>query len=236
MRIELKELVIMRDDETIKKRVVDQLYWDNRIDSSNVKVEVSDAVVTLSGTLPTLFLSMLAVEDAEDVAGVRHVKNYLKVKMPETLEVPTDEEIKMVVESMLRWNPNIVSTDIDISVVMGQVILEGSVPTYWEKMKAEKMALEAAGAIMVTNKLSVVTSGKSTDKKIAEDIVAALDRHAYFDVEWVDVKVEDGHVTLSGTVPDYRAYRTAYNVSAYTCGVLDIIDDLKLGVLPETTF
>jgi osmotically-inducible protein OsmY len=150
------------------------------------------------------------------------------VKIPEKFKVPTDEEIKMIIESTLRWNLSIVSTDIDVSVEMGVVILEGPVPTYWEKMKAEKIALEASGANMVDNKLSVIPTHKNADKEIAKDIVAALDRNINVDVEWVDVKVVDGNVTLSGTVPDYRAYRTAYNVTAYTLGVLDIINDLKL--------
>jgi osmotically-inducible protein OsmY len=207
---------------------VDQLYWDSRVDSSEVKVEVSDGAATLSGTLPSLSSCIAAVEDAEDVAGVRCVKNNLKVKVPESLSVATDEDIKMVIESMLRWNSNIVSTDIKVSVEMGVVTLEGPVPTCWEKMKAEKIALEASGANMVTNKLSVVPTRKNADKEIAEDIVAALDRNINVDVEWVDVKVVNGKVTLSGTVPDYRAYRTAYNVTAYTLGVLDIINDLKL--------
>jgi hypothetical protein len=30
---------MMRDDERIKKDVVDQLYWDSKVDSSGVKVE-----------------------------------------------------------------------------------------------------------------------------------------------------------------------------------------------------
>ena len=222
-----------RNDERLKKDVVDQLFWDNRVDSSDVKVEVSDGVVTLSGTLPSLTMCMAAVEDAEDVAGVCRVANNLQVEIPEMLQAPSDEDIKMTVENMLHWNQNIISADVDVSVVMGEVTLEGSVSSYWEKIKAEKIALEAAGTIRVTNKLTVVATGKSTDKKIAADIAAALDRNINVDVEWVDVKVEDGYVTLSGTVPDNRAYRTAYNVTAYTSGVRDITNKLELGSSPQ---
>jgi osmotically-inducible protein OsmY len=219
---------MMRNDERIKKDIVAHLYWDSRIDSSNIKVEVSDGLVTLSGTLPTLSICIAAVEDAEDVAGVRRVKNSLKVNIPETLEIPNDDEIKMIVENMLCWNPNIFSSDIDVSVVMGEVSLEGSVPSYWEKMNAEKIALEAAGTTIVSNKLTVVPTLSNTDKEIAENIMDALDRNMNVDADWVDVKVADGNVTLSGVVPDYRVYRAAYNMTAYTSGVLDINNDLLL--------
>jgi osmotically-inducible protein OsmY len=218
----------MRDDESIKDDIVNQLYWDSRVDSSKVRVEVSGGAVTLSGTLPSLTAGIAAVEDAQEVAGVRQVTNDLTVKVPEALEVRTDKEVKMIIESMLRWNPNIASSDIEVSVDTGVVSLEGPVSSYWDKTKAEKIALETSGVTEVTNKLSVVPTRKKTDIEIAEDIVGALDRNINVDAERVDVKVVDGTVILSGTVPDYRAYRTAYNLAAYTLGVLDIVNNLKL--------
>jgi osmotically-inducible protein OsmY len=219
---------MISNDERVKKDVVDQLYWDSKVDSSNVKVEVSNGVVTLSGTLPSLSICMAAVEDADDVVGVRSVINSLKVKTPEMLLVATDEEIKTIVESMLRWSHVIVSYDVDVTVLMGEVTLEGSVSEYWEKIKAEKIALEAAGTTKVINKLSVVPTRKKEDMEIAKDIMAAFDRNVNVDAGWVGVKVEDGKVTLSGNLPDKRAYRAAHNVAASTSGVIDIINDLQI--------
>jgi osmotically-inducible protein OsmY len=191
-------------------------------------------VVTLSGTLPTPSSCIAAVEDAEDVAGVRRVKNYLKVPVPEMSNVASDDEIKMMIESMLRWNPNIVAKDIDVSVVMGEVTLEGAVPTYWEKIKAEKIALEAAGSTRVINQLAVVPTRDYVDEAIAEDIIAAIDRNINIDAECVNVKVERSVVSLSGNVPDFRAYRAAYNVAANTSGVLNIVNDIKIGAPPQS--
>jgi len=71
-----------RNDEKIKKDVAAQLSRSSRVDSGAVKVEVSDGEVTLSGTLPSLSVSMAAVEMTEKVAGVRSVKNKFKVKIP----------------------------------------------------------------------------------------------------------------------------------------------------------
>jgi len=41
-----------RSDEVIKKDVVDELYWDNRIDASKVTATVNDGAVTLAGAGP----------------------------------------------------------------------------------------------------------------------------------------------------------------------------------------
>lgn len=74
-----------RNDERIKKDVAAQLYRNSRIDSTAVKVEVTDGEVTLSGTLPSLSVCMTAVEITENVAGVGGVKNNLKIKIPKPL-------------------------------------------------------------------------------------------------------------------------------------------------------
>jgi osmotically-inducible protein OsmY len=110
-------------------------------------------VVTLSGTLPTPSSCIAAVEDAEDVAGVRRVKNYLKVPIPEMSNVATDDEIKMMIEIMLRWNPNIVAKDIDVSVAMGQVTLEGNVPDSKAYRAAYNAAANTSGVVNMVNHL-----------------------------------------------------------------------------------
>jgi osmotically-inducible protein OsmY len=78
----------------------------------------------------------------------------------------------------------------------------------------------------ITNKLSVTPSEKVLDEIIGEQIMAALDRNANVDVNTVHVKVEDGHVTLSGEVPSWNARRAAYECALNTGGVVDVEDDL----------
>jgi osmotically-inducible protein OsmY len=74
--------VMMRSDERIKEDVEAHLNRNRRVDSSAVKVEVTDGVVSLSGTLPSLSAGMAAVETIENVAGVRSVINEIQVKVP----------------------------------------------------------------------------------------------------------------------------------------------------------
>ena len=71
-----------RNDERIKRDVAAQLSRNSRVDFGAVNIEVTDGEVTLRGTLPSLSVCMAAVEMSERVAGVRSVKNKLKVKIP----------------------------------------------------------------------------------------------------------------------------------------------------------
>ena len=51
-------------DEQIKKAVVDMLYWDSRVDASDIHVEVTDGEVTLRGTVPSYATKEAALFDA----------------------------------------------------------------------------------------------------------------------------------------------------------------------------
>ena len=64
-----------RGPEVIRRDVYAQLSWDNRIDESNITVEVADSRVILSGTVPTYPNLMQAERDAYEIPGVKSVEN-----------------------------------------------------------------------------------------------------------------------------------------------------------------
>ena len=75
-------------DEKIKKDITDELYWDYRVDASNVKVEVSDGEVTLTGTVRDHTARTAANADAWGIAGVRQVTNLLTARLPPDFVAP----------------------------------------------------------------------------------------------------------------------------------------------------
>ena len=218
-----------KSSEEIKKEIVDQLYWDNRVDASEITVDVHDSVVTLGGKVPTYSARTAAANDARSISGVVTVNNNIRVEYPAAVTTPTDPEIQSNIESVLRWNSDIDSSDIIISVDNGWVTLEGSVEAFWKKMRTEEMASNVTGVLGVTNKLSVVPTKDIIDEAIADDIVDALDRNTDINIEEVDVQVENGTVTLSGIVPSWTERLKAYEAALYTDGVLNIHDELRVG-------
>jgi osmotically-inducible protein OsmY len=212
----------------IKKNVIDQLFWDNRVNSANVKVSVEEGVVTLRGTVATYTAKRAAELDAWSVPGVVDVRNLLKVEYPDEITVPDDQTLKSRVQSVLIWNSVIDSTDIRVEVIGGIVTLKGSVNAYWKKMQAEDLVSDVTGVISVTNQLAVVPTDKVTDEMIARDIMQSIARNINVYVEDVNVKVENGNVTLSGTVEDWQAKLAAYNAALYTAGVKEVNDNIQV--------
>jgi len=213
--------------EKIKKDIVDQLYWDNSVDTSEVMVEVSDGRARLSGTVPSFTAKQAAYRDAL-VPGVTSVQNDLIIEMPPAIPASTDDEIKERAEHILQWNVNIDAVNITVSVDAGRVTLSGSVDAYWRKKRAEELVSAIIGVLAVDNALAVVPTESRVDKSIADDITAAFERNMAIDINTVDVKVEDGIVTLSGKVSTWNAMLTAEEIALYTAGVIDVVNDLSV--------
>ena len=220
--------VATRTDEEIKKDVVDELYWDGRVDASDVKVEVSEGTVTLSGTVPNYKAYDAADEDAWAMSGVMYVRNDLTIKYPAGMTIPTDVDIKSNIENLLLWQPNIDSTEIDVTVENGWVTMRGSVDAFWKKVKTEELALNLSGVLGITNELAVVPTKNFTDKAIAEDIESAMERNFNIDQDLIDVKVKNGKVTPTGSVPSLPAFRAAQRIAENTLGVLIVDNELVI--------
>jgi len=213
---------MIKTDEQLKKDIIDQLYWDARIDASDITVEVNNSTVTLRGTVPTYLCATAAYSDAADVLGVAAVKNEIQVTYPETFELPTDEEIEARLIERLAANPDINVMDLEVLAVAGTVKLTGTVDAYWKKFHAEKICALESGVVQIENHLTVVPTEKIIDKDIARDIMTTLELKADVEADDVNVEVSDGHVLLNGTLPTWTARQAAHDAALYTPGVTTV--------------
>jgi osmotically-inducible protein OsmY len=69
-----------RSDERISADVHRALSDDHELDATDIEVRVSDGEVTLDGTVASRFAKRRAEDCADDVAGVDHVQNNLRVR------------------------------------------------------------------------------------------------------------------------------------------------------------
>jgi osmotically-inducible protein OsmY len=212
--------------EQIKRDIVDHLFWDSRLDASKVKVEVDDGKVILTGTVPTFYAWESAQKDALLVPGVVSVENKLQVEHPQHFEIPLDETIKNNIENMLCWNPDIDARDIVVIVNSGAVMLEVSVGSYWAKILAQKLASQVRGVVQVANEILIVPTKRQDDKNIAKEIMASLQRVSFIDQKTINIKVEDGGVTLSGAVTNLMEHQIVLDACYFTDGVIKINDQL----------
>lgn len=221
-----------RVQEEIKKDIIEQLYWDSRVDAAGLNVEVINGRVVLSGTVPTYTARVAAEADAMSIPGVKLIENNIAVTYRPGYTLPTDEQIEDDIENVFAMDPDLNSKNVRVSVASGWVTLEGSVNRHWEKAKAEEVAGNVLGVLSVTNKVAIIPTENVDDDSIAQAIIAALTRSADVDIDAIDVQVENGIVLLSGTVPNWSSRRAAREAASYTPGVIEIRDELMVQPYP----
>lgn len=121
-----------KSDEQIKDDVINELTWDQRLDSTNVKVQAKDGIVTLTGTVPHYMEKRSAEQAAQRVGGVKAVADDLEVK---GVFDKSDEEIAQAAVSAFEWNYSVLG-DLKISVDKGWVNLSGEVDWDYQRNSA----------------------------------------------------------------------------------------------------
>src|ERR1700680_63259 len=122
----------------------------------------------------------------------------------------TDLELKKAVESELNFEPSINAAEIGVAAKDGIITLSGNVPSYWEKMAAERAAARVSGVKAVVNEVEVHLPGSSerTDEDIARAAINAFQWSVLVPPDRITVRVSKGWVTLEGTV-DWQFQKTA---------------------------
>jgi len=148
----------------------------------------------------------------------------------------SDATIKSIVERNLEQHRLTAKYGADIHVAVDDhiIVLSGTVPSLTVLREAEEQAWHAKNGVRVENHLSVATSHK-TDDQLAEDVARALRRYPRYDIfDWVEGKVQDGIVTLTGAVR--QPYRKAdyERLVEDVAGIKQVQNELR--VLPLSTF
>jgi len=210
----------------IREQVREQLEWDVRVDDGNISIAVSDGVVTLSGTVSSAAARSAAVASAWNVAGVRDVVDRLEVATETQPEL--DTALARVVENSLSLDPDIDIDNLRVVEEDGVVELYGSVDKAWMVDEAVNTAENTIGVRDVENNLVVVPPEERTDVEIRLDVVSSLQSDVRVDASDVEVIVDDGVVTLTGTVSSWDAWQAAYAIALQTEGVVDVESSLAV--------
>ena len=91
-----------RPDERIDEEAHERLTDDPWLDASNVSVSVSGGEVTLSGTVENREAKHRAERLVEEISGVRHVQNNLRVEAGNPLTTPSRGYGDSVLQSQMR--------------------------------------------------------------------------------------------------------------------------------------
>ena len=221
-------MAINRSDETIRKDVENELFWDSRIDEKHIDVSVENGAVTLSGRVPSYFQVNAARRAAWRMPGVTTVVDRLSVSYISPPAIPSDTDLQERAHNVLAWDPAVDESETDVIVSGGVATVNGTVDAFWKKAHVGDRIAGLHGVMGVENKLAIVPTHDLEDEVIAEDIVGALDRDVLVDADDVTVAVSEGVAQLTGKVPTWSARRAAEEDASMTRGVVGVKDHLEI--------
>jgi osmotically-inducible protein OsmY len=143
----------------------------------------------------------------------------------------TDSELKREVESELNWDPEVNSVAaIGVSVNDGIVTLRGHVDSFIEKLAAENAVTRVRGVKAVVNELEVrmPKSSERTDEDLARAAVEAIAWLTEAPQDRIKIKVENGIITLLGTVFWNYQKQSAENALRGLLGVKGVINLIEV--------
>jgi len=146
-----------------------------------------------------------------------------------------DSELQRDVLAELRWEPALREEEIGVAVKDGVVTLTGYVDTYAQKFLTERAAERVTGVRAIAEELKVrLPKGlHRDDTEIAHAVANAM----RWDIEVPDdrltAKVENGWVTLNGTVDWYYQKAAAERSVRYLTGVIGVTN--RINVQPSVT-
>jgi osmotically-inducible protein OsmY len=233
---DIEVLPVVRTDAQIADDVKTALLMDPAADSYEITARVNNGTVTLSGTVESWQERNLAEKVARGVRGVRSVTNTIDIDYDADR---TDREIKADIRQKLRWDKLVDGALINVDVNNDNVTLTGVVGSSAEKNRTIVDAWVNGVRTVNADDLRVERWARDDDlrtrkyadksdeniREAVEDALLVDPRVGSFNVS---TDVENGVVTLRGTVEDLKAKRAAAETARQTVGVVSVENRLRV--------
>jgi osmotically-inducible protein OsmY len=204
-------------DPDIAIAVETRLIKDPGVPLNAVDVNTTEGIVTLTGTVNNILARDRAVKVAGLVKGVRSVVDRIKVEPPPI----SDRDIRDDIIRAFVFDPLSETWELEVEVEDGKVSLFGTVDSWAEKELVGRIAKGVRGVAELDNNIVVEHKSDRPDSEIREEIDRRLFWDALVTDYLIDVKVDDGKVTLNGTVGS-TAERLQAHRDAWVAGVKSV--------------
>ncbi|MDR9363737.1 MAG: BON domain-containing protein [Balneolaceae bacterium] len=234
-----------RLDVSIAEDVADELLSDPATDSWEIESSVEDGVVNLTGTVESWKEKELVATVTKGVDGVIGINNNIDVDYATNR---SDDEILGDVQASIVWNNRLEDGLINVDVNDGVVELSGTVGSLFEKNLAKDIARVAGVTDVNAADLEVKSWMREEMERqdfLADKSVADIERavndalavHPRIDPVNIEVSVNNGIATLTGTVDNLKTARAAAETASNTRGVIateqNLSVDNQLVVTPD---
>jgi osmotically-inducible protein OsmY len=186
----------MLDDKQLKQAVLDELSWDPTVNAAHIGITAKDGVITLSGQVENYADKLDAEKAVRRVKGVKAIAEEMEVRLPFDVR-HGDEEIAAAAIGRLKWDVSVPADAVKVKVEKGWITLTGEVDWHFQHDAAANDIRGLWGVVGVSNQITIKPVANAAN--IKESITTALNR-SWFNPMKVDVAVQGGKVTLSGSV------------------------------------
>ncbi len=225
-----------RSDIALENEVQDQLLKDPATDYYELYVDANNGIITLAGTVGSYQEKQIAEFVAKGVKGVRGIENNISVSYEKER---TDREMEEEITRILRNDNRIDDGALFVSVNDGEVKLSGVVGSAAEKSLAASLSHTIGVTSVNIEELEVKDWARKeylrktkyavrTDHEILQAVKDAFiydPRVSSFNPE---ISVQEGVVTLSGSVDNLKARLAAEQDAKNVVGVFHVNNNLKV--------
>jgi|GEM_PF-2252239 len=148
------------------------------------------------------------------------------------------QERKQIVIDQLTWDSNVNAANISVDVIDDNVILEGTVSTYGQKLAAQRTLQAIPGLRIINNNLEikhVKRSDNFPDDKIDYMLKKKLNELSFPAAEKIKISIDNGVITLEGKLESLQQKDQLTQQALETNGVVDIINRCYVQPITEQT-
>lgn len=223
-------------DTDLQTNVQEALLFDPATESYEIDARAKKGVVELTGEVDSWAEHQLAVEVVAGVLGVREIENRLSIKTP---PVRPAREIEAEIERRLKNDVLVDTALLNVKVDAGVVQLSGIIGSDAERARAVSKAWVSGVSRVDAEDLQVEWWNRDRfenqdshvfkpDIEIKAAVKDALGYDARINHDDIEVYVNRGRVTLTGTVPGLRSKNQATETAQNTLGVTRVRNYLRV--------
>lgn len=192
---------------------------------TGLEVTVRGGMATLEGTTDSLFEKRKATDIARKIPGVDEVSNDLSVVAVK------DEPLEQAAREALEKDHHYTIYDqVGLTAANGRVTLEGRLAPAGDPKAIEESISKVRGVAAIDNRIRVLPYSDA-DERLREAIAIGVCNalgEKHFSQSGAHIVVENGRVTLLGSVADDSVRKSAEEVARRTEGVTSVENLLTL--------
>lgn len=194
-------------DEQIEAAFTKSFVYQTWLKHDEIKTDVENGVVKLTGTVADEFHKALAEETVANLAGVTKVDSSKLLTKAEVATANADEWIGRKVKLALLFHRNVSVRTTDIAVKDGVVTLTGEASSLAQKELTAEYANDVEGVKSVKNAMTVTATPEPTeqtagekidDASVTAQVKTALWTHRSTSALKTKIVTRDGKVTVTG--------------------------------------